>query len=410
MGDFILGIRRAWGRLWSQEQYNRHLLAEVNARSADDVRRRKALGAAYERLFLTTESGKPVIWEFADGRRLENKQMTFPPGTGKNLYQAGDVILIGKYDKRTAESMFPELRPPKDSETSLLGVLARAFLGIEPPEYKLGHKISAIRPTLDGTGNGTIETRGLMFITDKDVVELEKRVTWSRQQLRDSVIWRRHGPMPEAADVIKKFIDVIMIPIGGLGKKTVGSVTKWGYRTALRRALKHEANVLLRRRLREIFAKETVVLGRAIAAFFTKFAESMVKQGDFNQLKARVKKEKPGSAEVTKAISEASWAFSKTLIDEGWKAVLPKLKVAEAAGDALGSTFSQSAANWVAQKMVDLMTRSFFTMLMDGYIKAVNEAKTSGEVGEILLKSLKDSLQKLLIKNVEDLVNVKAPD
>lgn len=242
MGDSILGTRRARERLWSLEQYKRRLLAEPNNRSADEVRRRKALGVAYESLVLTTESGKSVVCEYCDGRRLPNKQMTFPPGTGNNYYQMGDVVLLAKYEKRAAESSFPEFRAPKGSESSLLSVLARGFLELEPPEYKLGYKITAIRPMMDETGDGTIEMQALMFLTDKDVVELEKKVIWTRQQLRDTFSSRKHGCMPERDDIIRKFIGVIMVPLGGRGKKVVGNLTKWDYREALRSAMKQEGH------------------------------------------------------------------------------------------------------------------------------------------------------------------------
>jgi hypothetical protein len=399
-------------KLCPQLYYSPQNVAARRAAAAESERRKRdtvrpPVDPTRDFLFVTTECGRPVIFENRDGRRLTNKQMLYPPPDGRDRYQAGDAILLGEFSKRMAERIFPELKPDEEEQTSLLILFAKVFLGIKPEKYKIGHRIVQIRPSMSGNGTGEIHTHALLFLGERDVIEMDADHEFSRRELADNFAMLIYGPKPEVAELLEKYCEFLTDIAGGLEKETIAGITKWGAKKAAKYAIKKEGKHLLAEWFKRLVTEESKALIKAIFASAKKFSSALLIQREQHRLKARLTKEPVEPYEFAPAISDASWELSKTLMDEGWEALVASFSKTLAKWLPVDEIFGESARRkilvWLAKKTTDGLRRIYVSGKIEALVKASNEARTDKEFEEISRKSWEESVKDFFKESVQEI-------
>lgn len=359
-------------------------------------------------LFVTTEGGRPVMYENRDGRRLTNKQMLYPPPQNRGYYQEGDVILIAEFEERIAEQVFPELKGDGGEEhPSLLIVLAKGLLGIKPDKFRLGQKIVKIKPGSRGTGE--IHTHVLLFLGKTDFVEMDVDREFSRRDLADSFAMTIYGPKPEVADFLEAYCEFIGDVAWGLEKESIGAITKWGVKKAASYAAKKEGKHLVAEWFKSSLGKETKLLAKATFNSGKKFASNILKQNEKRQLAGRFPGARVEPLNMSAAASEACLEFAKTLIDEQWEVLLPSMtkKLGEwlKVDEVLGATAKQKATMWLAKKLADGVIHKAPLARLEANLKALNDAPASKpkEYQEIVDKAWEESVKDFFKESLKEI-------
>jgi len=353
-------------------------------------------------LYFTTQGGRPVIFENRDGQRLTNKQMLYPPSDHRDYYQVGDVILIYELDKRSAEAYFPELKPEHEDKPSFLFILVKAFLGVKEEKFKIGQKITEIKPARFVSGAGEIKTHLVLFLGKSNIVEMNVEREYSKRLLADNFCMFIYGTKPEVADFLESYCEFLMSAVWGLEKETIGALTKWGAEKAASYAAKKEGKHLIGEWFKSALGKETRLVGRATIQSGEKFSASILTQNDKRNLAAAYPGARVEPLNISSAVSEACLEFAKTIIDDQWEVLLPSitaklgkwLKVDELAGP----TAKQRAIMWFAKKTADALIRKAPIATLDANITAMKESHGANakEYNELVKKSWEEAVKDFL--------------
>lgn len=302
-------------------------------------------GKHFLQLWVGTRGSQSVIYEYDNGAL--RSVLSYVNEPGRAYYQLGDVVLKGKWSRDRFLRLLGE-PVGSDLDGSMVMDIVLGFLGMEPPEYEVGWKITGIEGVRSRPGDGIIRTVAVLFLEDA-VVELDVKTNWLPSQLADSFVghWSYVGTIKWIA---KGVTDLSVGAVRGAAKPLIGFT--------LRQASQYTAKTTIRRRvLRALQSKTPATILKAAWAFVKAFTEKIHSLN----LEAQIR-EKAGAKTLryedipTAAVLAGVSAFIGSLLDECLPGHDPKT--------------DKGLRVWLAKTLAN----EFVQMLSPGLFKAIPDA------------------------------------
>jgi hypothetical protein len=340
-----------------------------------------------------------VIYEYIPGHNDDEPKrrrytLTFPNQRGRAYYHAGDVFLTVEYEQRDLVKIFPELASQHEGTTILQ--IVSGLLGLNRTKYKVGWKIERITASEDEDETGTVVCRAVLFITDNEVLPLQRTRVFDRNELHYEFGRNRRV---RQLDLLNTGIEFVAESVQDL---LTAGVSRNVSRSLGRRVVRSAAKAITAQQRRRLFFSlirhYTNLVVPVVDAFITELAKALATQHQENQLRirsgGRQRQEDVFRGAIARAASHAVSSFLERMASRPLRRRIDNaMQQVQQVDPILGRTLYQRIEAYISRRILECFAVDSVTVT----IRAIGNAYARGlhEEGEFLTNLGRELTQEL---------------